>query len=192
MSDITHLNESAVGMSGTEGGFDAEGSLGALTHDIEARSAALLGSHPGMEVLDVAEGQEIFRLASLGVLRRLDDRGVRGADGLMERLDTAAASDGLADIHDVAERLRQAEAMGTELGDAKAQAEQHRLGLLADAVGGTAAAIVASVMNPDGAGSVAERARDMVAEYVSGSKKDPARAVLDGLLDEAASRSLEG
>lgn len=182
MSDIKPINE------GAPGDIDVGGSVDALSHDIKTQADDLLAEHPGIEVLDVQELQTVFRLASNGVLRRLSDQGVRGAFGLQGKLDAVAETDGFADIHDVAERLRRAEAMGAELGDANAQAEQHRLGLLADAVGGTASAIVASVLTPDGAEHVITRARSMVGEYRSGSKSDPTRSILDGFLDEVEGR----
>lgn len=173
-------------------GFDADGSIDALSHDVKEQAAAFRAGHPGIEVLDVRERQAVFRLASRGILRRLSDQGVKGAYGLLSKLDAAAETDGFADIYNVAERLRRAELIGAELGDVNAQSEHGRLGLLADAVGGTASAVVASVLTPEGAGYVVNRARSMVAEYRSGSKRDPSKSILGSLLDKVESRQPGG
>lgn len=160
--------------------------LDTIRHDVQARTDELHGSRGEDDFLSVSDRQDLFRVASYGVLRQLDEAGVKGAAGLSGKLAAAGDSDNFADLFTVADRLRQAEAMATELGDVNAQAEHHRLALLADAAGGTAAAVVSSVLSPEGTGPVAARGRNMLEEYQGGrsASAHAVHAVLKGLLDE--------
>jgi hypothetical protein len=153
-----------------------------LRHNIEAHVTAIREKHPEQKVLSVLDGQAVFRLASQGVLKQLQAEGVKGADTLSEKLETAAASDGYTDLFAVANRYRHAETV-REAG-VDAQADQHRLGLLANAAGGTAAAIVTSVLTPEGVAPVISRGRAMVVEYTDDQKSNAAN-LMNGLLEQA-------
>ncbi len=136
--------------------------------------------------LAAPELSAVIRVASEGVLRQLQERGVREAGTLAIRLGEAAQLDNLADLsHTVADRYTSAQGRRESGVDSNAQAQQRRMALLAGAAGETAVTIVASVITPDSVAALTARGHNAVQEYDTAAHRSSGTDLLNGLLKQA-------
>lgn len=155
-----------------------DGGFGALRQEIETQAQAIRTAHPEEQSFSVDDEYALSRVAANGVLHILADQGDARASALAGNLAMTADKDPLTDLFSVAanyERIMQ------RTGDSTGAAEMAQL---AEVVGGTAQAAVATVLGRRAALSSLRQARLAVADYdkLSGSI---AGDTLHVLLDEA-------